>query len=184
MTTLPGIEKAATRPVAATAAAPCAPFTIRPLTAADRAPVHRLILATGVFAPAEVEVALELIDVYLTRPEQKDYCIYSIVDATDVPAGYVCFGPTPCTEGTWDLYWIAVDPAAWRHKLGSRLLEFSETTVRGRKARMMVIETSSQPRYEGTRAFYTKNEYVELARLKDFYFVGDDKVIFGKRFDS
>ena len=24
--------------------------------------------------------------------------------------GYACTGPTPATEGTFDLYWLAVDP--------------------------------------------------------------------------
>ena len=26
-------------------------------------------------------------------------------------AGWICWGHTPCTVGTWDLYWMAVEPA-------------------------------------------------------------------------
>ena len=29
----------------------------------------------------------------------------------DTLAGWICWGQTPGTEGTWDLYWMAVDPA-------------------------------------------------------------------------
>jgi ribosomal protein S18 acetylase RimI-like enzyme len=45
----------------------------------------------------------------------------------------------------------------------------------------MVIETSSQPSYHPTRAFYRRRGYDEVARVKDFYSDGDDRVIFAKR---
>ena len=35
--------------------------------------------------------------------------------------GYACFGPTPMTERTWDLYWIAVAPNAKRAGVGRAL---------------------------------------------------------------
>ncbi|MBI3267691.1 MAG: GNAT family N-acetyltransferase [Planctomycetes bacterium] len=155
---------------------------IRPFEAGDREPIRQILVETEFFVQAEVDVAIELIDVYLTRPEQKDYVLHTAVDEKGTPAGYVCFGPTPCTDGTWDLYWIAVDRRLQNRRIGRQLLRFSEEEIRARRARMVLVETSSQPRYEGTRAFYTKNEYVELARVRDFYRVGDDKVILGKRF--
>lgn len=155
---------------------------IRPLRKSDRAPIEKILHDTKVFVPAEIEVACELLDIALNVPDQKDYRIFSAVGDDDHPVGYVCYGPTPCTDGTWDLYWIAVDPTVQGKKIGKQLLEYTESAVRADKARMLLIETSSLPRYEGTRAFYTKNGYVELARVKDFYHAGDDKVILGKRF--
>ena len=77
-------------------------------------------------------------------------------------------------------WWVG--PGEQRRGVGSRLLRFVEEWVQRERARMLVIETSSQPRYEGTRAFYLRHQYEELARVRDFYFVGDDKVEYGKRF--
>jgi hypothetical protein len=48
-------------------------------------------------------------------------------------------------------------------------------------ARLVIIETSSQPLYEPTRAFYLRKGYAEVARVPDFYADGDDRVIFAKR---
>jgi hypothetical protein len=45
----------------------------------------------------------------------------------------------------------------------------------------VVIETSSQPLYAPTRAFYVRRGYKEVARVQDFYADGDDRVIFAKR---
>ena len=47
--------------------------------------------------------------------------------------------------------------------------------------RQIYIETSSQPIYQPTQAFYTRAGYVLEATLKDFYAPGDDKLVFVKR---
>ena len=60
------------------------------------------------FSADEVAVALELIDAGIAG--SPDYAIRVAVLAGKV-VGYVCFGPTPMTEGTYDMYWIASDPA-------------------------------------------------------------------------
>ena len=91
--------------------------TIRPLRQSDRKPIRDLLGETAVFTDEEVAIALELIDVVLEKPEQKDYVIFVFVMMMLV-LGYYCLGPTPATDGTFDLYWIAVKPAA--HGRGRR----------------------------------------------------------------
>src|SRR5699024_6293627 len=98
--------------------------------------------------------------------------------------GDSCHGPTPCTLGTCDLYWIAVAPAAQRNGAGSALLQEVERRLAATDARMLLIETSSQPRYLPTRAFYERHGYVEAARVPEFYAPGDDRVIFAKRIQT
>ena len=61
---------------------------------------------------------------------------------------YACFGATPGTDRTFDLYWIAVHPTAQRHGDGSRLLAEVEQRLRDRGARLIVVETSSRPEFE------------------------------------
>ena len=135
----------------------------------------------------EVQCALELIEVYLNNADQKDYILACAVDESDQPRGYVCYGPTPLTAGTYDLYWIAVDPAWHGRGVGSLLMEYVEQAVDqpkspGEAGRLLIIETSSLPRYEAARRLYQRHHYREVARIPDFYADGDDRVIYAKRF--
>ncbi len=45
---------------------------------------------------------------------------------------------------------------------------------------MLLIETSSQATYARTVDFYRRNGYAQEARVRNFYRVGDDKLIFLK----
>ncbi|MGB9837060.1 MAG: GNAT family N-acetyltransferase [Candidatus Saccharicenans sp.] len=155
---------------------------LRPMVKADRQPVLELIRATGFFTPEEVQVAEELIDIYLNQPEQRDYFIVVVENEQGRVAGYMTYGPTPLTEGTWDLYWIAVSPSDQGKGYGQQLVRWLEEEVKKRNGRLILIETSSQAKYEPTRKFYEKLGYTEVARIPDFYRPGDDRVIFGKYF--
>jgi len=97
-------------------------------------------------------------------------------------AGYVLFGPVPATAGNFDLYWIAVDPAAQGTGVGQRLIEHVEEEVRRRDGRMVCLETSSQGGYSRTRSFYEKAGYLLESRIRDFYKPGDDRLTYVKRF--
>jgi ribosomal protein S18 acetylase RimI-like enzyme len=141
--------------------------TIRPLMRADREPILRLIRATGVFSDEEIAIAAELIDIVLDRPDQKDYEI-AVYDEGDGPLGYTCIGPTPGTEGTYDLYWIAVDPALHGRGIGRELDLHVERSVRERNGRLIVAETSSTPRYDAARMLYKRRGYVARSRITDY----------------
>jgi len=145
----------------------------------DREPLHRLLVGTGFFSEDEIAIALELIDVVLDRPEQKDYMIRVCRDGDRV-LGYYCVGPTPATESTYDLYWIAVAPAMQGKGIGGALNAHLEELIRSRGGNLVVAETSSRPQYEKTRRFYRSCGYAELARIAGYYRPGDDLVVFGK----
>jgi ribosomal protein S18 acetylase RimI-like enzyme len=153
---------------------------VRPLTNADRELVIDIIKATRFFVPDEIKVAEELIDIYLSQPGQQDYQIVVAEDGKGKVTGYMTYGPTPLTEGTWDLYWIAVSPEVQGQGYGQLLVRYLENEVKKKGGRLVMIETSSQPKYLPTRKFYEKLGYREMARIPDFYRPGDDRVIFGK----
>jgi len=154
---------------------------IRPLKASDRGAVLDIIRATGFFRPDEIVIAEELIDASLGHPEQKDY-ENVVAEAEDGRvAGYLTWGPTPLTHGTFDLYWMAVNPADQGRGFGRQLMRWLEARVAGLGGRMIIIETSSTQRYEPTRRFYLGQDYREVARIPDFYQTGDDRVIYMKR---
>ena len=153
--------------------------TIRALRPADREPLRGLLERTGVFTEDEISIALELIDCVLQKPDQQDYEI-AVYDDGSGPLGYTCIGPTPGTDGTYDLYWIAVAPEVHGRGIGRELDLHVESTVRARQGRLIVAETSSTPRYDATRMFYQRRGYTELARISGYYRPGDDLVVYGK----
>ena len=157
---------------------------IRPLVGADRSGVFRILENAGNFTPAEVGIALELIDEWLELGEHSGYLTY-VLEARDPEKsevlGYVCFGPTPLTESTFDLYWIAVDKSKHRGGVGKRLLKFSEEEVVRRGGKMLLIETSSQETYGGTIQFYERTGYELVGKIPEYYKPDDDKLIFAKR---
>jgi len=155
---------------------------IRPMRAGDKDAVLGLIRATGFFTEAEVGVAEELMDVYLGQPDQKDYGVVVVENDRGGPAGYMTWGPTPLAEDAYDLYWMAVAPSEQGRGRGKELVRWLEAEVGRRNGRVIIIETSSQPKYHGTRQFYIDLGYKEVARVPDFYRAGDDRVIYAKYF--
>jgi GNAT superfamily N-acetyltransferase len=155
---------------------------IRPMLPRDRERVLGLVKETGMFTEAEVAVAEELIDIYLNDPRQKDYSVVVVENERGEPAGYMTWGPTPLAEDAYDLYWMAVSPAEQGRGYGQRLVRWLEDEVKARRGRLVIVETSSQPKYLPTREFYLKLGYAEVARVPDFYRPGDDRVIYTKKF--
>jgi ribosomal protein S18 acetylase RimI-like enzyme len=152
------------------------------MEARDKDAVLGLVRATGFFTPAEVDVAEELVDVFLGKPDQKDYDVVVVEGDAGAPAGYMTWGPTPLAEGAYDLYWMAVAPSEQGRGRGKELVRWLEGEVNRRRGRVIIIETSSQPKYHGTRQFYIDLGYKEVARIPDFYRAGDDRVIYAKYF--
>jgi ribosomal protein S18 acetylase RimI-like enzyme len=146
----------------------------------DGAQIHAITANTTVFNPEEVECVDELWQEYLDQgPERSGY--YFLVEKEDDRVlGYACYGPRSLTSGTYDLYWIAVDPTARRGGVGRGLLAASEQAIRKLGGRLLVLETSGLPTYEPTRNFYLSTGYTLEATLKDFYSDGDDLLIFTK----
>jgi ribosomal protein S18 acetylase RimI-like enzyme len=153
---------------------------LRGLRGADRDPIEGLLHATSMFTEDEILVALELVDVGLGRREGSGY-LFLVAEDGDGVAGYACYGETPATEGTWDLYWIAVDPARQGRGIGRRLVEAVERDIAEHGGRLVVVETAGKDSYAPTRAFYERTGYPEHARIRDFYRPGDDKVIHVKK---
>jgi ribosomal protein S18 acetylase RimI-like enzyme len=126
-----------------------------------------------------VEVAIELVGLAL-QPNNRDYTIL-VADRDGNLVGYICYGPTPMTEGTYDLYWIASDPTVRGQGVGASLISGMEADLRRQKARLIRVETSATEAYGPTRGFYASMKYTEEARIRDFYKVGDDLIMLSKR---
>lgn len=154
-------------------------FTTRPLVARDREAVEKILERVGNFSEQEQKIALELIDTWLKSGEASDYLCWVVVDDGGV-RGYVCVGPTPLTDGTFDLYWIVVDPSAQRLGYGDALIELAENEARARGGRLLLIETASHDAYAPAIRFYERAGYVLVSTIRDFYRKGEDKLTFAK----
>lgn len=139
----------------------------------------RILQDTSEFQPYEVVVAEEVIDSYLHDPTGSGY--YTLVAEEDTTVvGYICYGPTPMTEGTWDHYWQAISREKQGRGIGSALLKVAEEEIRKAQGRLAIIETSSTTAYEKTVRFHLSNGYEIVGRIPDFYAPGDDKLILQK----
>ncbi|HEY9016253.1 MAG TPA: GNAT family N-acetyltransferase [Gemmatimonadales bacterium] len=153
-------------------------FQLRQLNSADRGRVEEITRAVARFREDEIAVALEVFDEAVGgRPENT----YSLLGAEldGGLGGWICWGPTPCTLGTYDLYWMAVDPALQGNGLGTGLLVEMERRLAG-SARLIVVETAGREDYTATRAFYQARGYQAVSVIPDFYAPGDDQVVFVK----
>ncbi|HEX9986782.1 MAG TPA: GNAT family N-acetyltransferase [Thermoanaerobaculia bacterium] len=151
---------------------------IRPAVSSDRDRIRAILVATTRFTEQEVGWAMEIVDLFLAG--RRDYAIHVLEDG-DVVHGYACYGPTPKTDDVYDLYWIAVDPTRQGQGFGQLLLKFVENEVRRQQGRMLLIETSSKASFSPTIRFYQRAGYDEISRIKDFYRIEHDKVVFCKK---
>ncbi len=150
------------------------------MIAGDKPALMQILRHTPEFKPYEVVVAEEVIDGYLQDPKGTGY--YALVaDVDSQVSGYICYGQTPCTVGTWDIFWIAVSGEKRGHGIGGALTKAAEADIIKDNGRLIMIETSSTPIYENTRRFYIGQKYETVARIPDFYCPGDDLLIMQKR---
>lgn len=159
-------------------------INIREMRKEDRESVQKILIETKKFTQEEIDVAMETIDIYLNNRSQKDYFIFSAVLEDNSIAGFINFGPVPITEGTYDIYWVAVDPACQGRGMGTVLVSFVEEKVKAMEGYMICIETSSTEKYLPTQKFYEKLGYILESRIRDFYRIGDDRMIYVKRLNT
>jgi GNAT superfamily N-acetyltransferase len=145
----------------------------------DRERVRRIVESSGFFNPAEIDVAVELVDERLARGAAGGYH-FVFAECEGRTVGYSCYGPIAGTAASHDLYWIAVEQSCRSKGLGRALLVETERRIAASGGLRVYAETSNRPQYAPTRGFYTHCGYALEAVLKDFYAPGDDKAIYVK----
>jgi ribosomal protein S18 acetylase RimI-like enzyme len=100
------------------------------------------------------------------------------------PVALVYFAPETLTEGTYNLYLIAVKSSYQGQGIGSFLLSFVETKIIEIGGRVLIVETSGLPEFEAARRFYEKCGYIKEATIRDFYKDGEDKIVYWKKLNE
>jgi GNAT superfamily N-acetyltransferase len=152
---------------------------LRHLNASDRGRIEEITRAVGLFREDEIPVALEVFDDAVRMASSDAPYVVLGADIEGRLAGWICWGPTPCTLGTYDLYWMAVHPSVQGSGVGTALINEMERALAG-IARLIVVETAGRTDYSATRSFYEARGYQATATIPDFYAPGDDQVVFVK----
>lgn len=157
---------------------------IEPAREQDGPAIVKIAERAGNFTPLEVATVQELWDAAQSQGSAASGYYFIVYREGERVGGFACYGPTSLTEGTYDLFWIAVDPDFRRRGLGRELMRWVEEKVARLGGHLLVVETSGSADYAPTRDFYLSCGYQAEATIRDFYGIGDDLVIFTKHFST
>lgn len=151
---------------------------------ADSLAILEISQGIPLFDKTDVETIKELWSEFVTRGDSESWYHFIAAREAGVLTGFACYGRRPLTEGTFDLYWIAVENNHHRQGIGEFLLKNVEALVQERGGHLLIAETAGKPVFEPTRRFYLGSGYELEGRLRDFYAIGDDLCIFTKHFPT
>ncbi len=151
--------------------------------AEDCLAVRGIVSSSAFFSAPEVDVAEELVAERLAKGEESGYFFVFADGPEHRTLGYACYGPTPCTESTYDLYWIAVHEVMRGQGLGRKLLAEVEERLRRGGGGKLIAETSSREQYAPTRSFYLSCGFSQEARIADYYAPGEDILYYTKKIE-
>ena len=155
---------------------------IRPATPEDTAAMIDLVIAAGMFAAGDAAFLENMMAQYFGSDGEKSHAC--VIDEEEEPLGVAYYQPKTAADRVWDLTMIAVRPDHQDRGRGAAMLRHVEGDLRTRGQRLLLIETSSLPRYDRARAFYVRCGYEEEARVRDYWEAGDDLVLFRKSLDG
>jgi GNAT superfamily N-acetyltransferase len=147
---------------------------IRAIAPQDTIALKQVIDANELFPSDMLD---DMISDYFSNENSSD--LWFTYEETEPIAIAYC-APERMTEGTWNLYLIAVHPDFQNKGIGTSLLHYIEKLLTKQGERILLIETSSLASFEKTQKFYLKCGYEQEARIREFYQAGEDKIVFRK----
>jgi ribosomal protein S18 acetylase RimI-like enzyme len=151
---------------------------IRLTTIDDTTALVSLAAASGLFDPSQTDDIAQMLEAHFTdNNESQDIWL---TDDDREPVGMAYIAPERMTEGTWNMYLIAVHPDRQKQGRGKALLQHVEQMLTERGERVLLVETAGTDDFDYVRSFYRQNGYEEEARIREFYTAGVDKIVFRK----
>lgn len=152
---------------------------IRKISPDDISAVMTLAEVSGLFNADGIEMIKERLAGYSSSMDELWFGAFE-----DRLMGVAYCIPEAMTDGTWNILMLIVSPDSHGQGYGRALMSCVEETLVARGARLIIVETSSADGLERARAFYPKCGYTEEARIRNFYTIGDDKIVFTKGLTS
>ncbi|MEL6930843.1 MAG: GNAT family N-acetyltransferase, partial [Cyanobacteria bacterium J06600_6] len=148
---------------------------IRLIESKDRLDLKAIIDANELFPANMLD---EMLYDYFSENNSHEIWLTGTVENKPVAIAYCA--PEKMTEGTWNLYLIAVHPEYQGQGIGTAIIGHVEQMLISRGQRILLVETSGLDSFAKTRSFYKRCGYEEEARIREFYDVGEDKIVFRK----
>lgn len=149
---------------------------IRAVRQSDLEALNTVIETSGLFPP---ELLNGMISGFFSNTETQDIWLTKLIHEKPVAIAYCA--PERLTEGTYNLYLIAVHRDHQGTGIGGEIMTYIEQLLQSQGQRILLVETSGSPEFELTRRFYDKCNYNREAVIRDFYREGEDKVVFRKK---
>ena len=149
---------------------------IRPIIQGDIPSLKVILDNTGLFPSEMLE---DMISDYFENSDSTD--IWFTVEVDGQPISIAYCAPERMTEGTYNLYAIAVHGTQQGRGVGKQMMQYIEDLLRAQGHRILIVETSGLTDYDLTREFYRKCQYTEEATIREFYAKGEDKIVFWKK---
>jgi ribosomal protein S18 acetylase RimI-like enzyme len=156
-------------------------FELRAAEPTDAEAIRSLALDNNMFQPEDMGYFDEALAGFFSGQLVDHRWLVVTRDREVVAAAY--YAPEPFSDRMWNLYFLATAPSAHGTGAGSMLISGVENQLRARgesEARTLIVDTSSTDDYEQARAFYQRHQFVEEARVREFYGPGDHKVTYWK----
>ena len=148
-------------------------------TAHHRDVIMAMLADSGQFDADGLAHVGETLDAHLSSPEEAIW-LTALADDGE-PVGVAYCTPEPLTSGTWNLLMLWVKAGHEGNGYGRALVGAVESRIAASEARLLIVETSRLPEFEGARAFYQRCGFSLEAEITDFFAEGDDKLIYTKR---
>lgn len=149
---------------------------IRTITRGDLKSLKAVIDSNDLFPSQLLD---EMAENFLADPDSPEWWLTSELGGKPVAVAYCA--PEKMTEGTYNLYLIAVHKDVQGQGIGAAIMRFVEDMLSAAGARILIVETSGLPGFHLTRKFYDKLGYQREAVIREFYKEGEDKIVFWKK---
>jgi len=139
-----------------------------------------LTAAKGIIDGVELFPSELLDDMFCASSDDAEQTEFWLTFDDGSPVAIAYCAPEPMADGTWNLLLIAVHPDRQSEGIGAQIMSYVEAKLTAEGVRVLLVETSGTDNFIRTRNFYAQLGYSEEARIREYYGVGDDKIVFHK----
>ena len=148
------------------------PARVRDAQPDDIAALEAIIRGIGLFTPEEANGFAGTLAGHFAEPEEGHVWLLA---GEGQGAAYLAPEVSP---GVWNLLFLGVLPEGRGQGLARELITQVEQRLRAQGARMLLIDTSTEPPMAAARALYEAMGYERVALIPDYWGPGDGKLTF------
>ena len=138
--------------------------------------LEAIIRGVGLFTSEEADGFAGTLADHFAEPEEGHVWL---IAGEGQGAAYLA--PETAGPEVWNLLFLGVKPEGRRQGLARGLITEVEQRLRAKGARMLLIDSSTEPPMAAARALYEALGYERVALIPDYWGPGDGKVTFQRK---